>query len=572
MECVINQEFNVACLQEGNEVYVPFSFLHNYFEVYGSLSTVGKHPPRFDWTHTNAKINYPKAPYDPKGIFMYFENYNVEVRDRVKCISASENVPISTQWESQGYFYPTQIAQFGLSHYSKNLTDPEPRRKVSEIWLFNGQAHFHFSYFLHRLQIVEDSESYKSNWVIPNGSNLTRDYDKRVESNVLTFTTSSSYDSAITLALDQVLDLVVSINVLLKSNSSIMITVQNRETKQLYHVHYIVADVSLSTQEENFYYGIGLPCDCWKRLTRDLFVDVQKGIQLAGNSLIRLANGNVSPIIDKTKRKLRRTDIKIISIGFVGSGSFDNVTIATTEHIAQFYDAADWFVRNQNEKTGGWSNPVKRKISEFAELKQGWYSAMGQGHAISLLARAFYHSNGDSKYLRAAINGMKPFRVPSRQGGVLARFMGKFDWYEEYPTTPSSFVLNGFIYSLLGLYDLKMTAPSTAARDASFLYDQGMISLKRLLLLYDTGSGSVYDLRHVSLGKQKDIQIRCPISNCFFFPTIFTGIEPNIARWDYHATHVNQLLLLATIDRDPIFSRTAERWRGYMFGKRAQHN
>lgn len=41
-------------------------------------------------------------------------------------------MPISTQWESQGYYYPTQIAQFGLSHYSKNLTEPEPRRKLLE--------------------------------------------------------------------------------------------------------------------------------------------------------------------------------------------------------------------------------------------------------------------------------------------------------------------------------------------------------------------------------------------------------------------------------------------------------
>ena len=41
-------------------------------------------------------------------------------------------VPVSTQWEALGYFYPTQVAQFGLSHYSKNLTEPEPRSKVLE--------------------------------------------------------------------------------------------------------------------------------------------------------------------------------------------------------------------------------------------------------------------------------------------------------------------------------------------------------------------------------------------------------------------------------------------------------
>lgn len=35
-------------------------------------------------------------------------------------------VPISTQWEPAGHYYPIQIAQFALSHYSKYLRDGEP--------------------------------------------------------------------------------------------------------------------------------------------------------------------------------------------------------------------------------------------------------------------------------------------------------------------------------------------------------------------------------------------------------------------------------------------------------------
>lgn len=304
--------------------------------------------------------------------------------------------------------------------------------------------------------------------------------------------------------MDHVLDLVLSIDIQLYLNSSLTVTIQNRETKQLYHIHYVVGDALLSIQDENnFYYGIGAHnANQWKHLTRDLVIDLQKAIQQTPN--IGVSNSFSSAIIasnvDKLKKKLRRSDIKVTMISLYGIGKFDNLTFSTTEHIAQFYDAAEWFVRNQNTKTGGWPNPVKRKLSEFAELKQGWYSAMGQGHAISLLARAYFHSNGESRYLRAAINGLKPFRVPSRQGGVLAKFMGKFEWYEEYPTTPASFVLNGFIYSLLGLYDLNATAPKNLSHEAGFLFDQGMISLKKMLSMYDTGSGSIYDLRHITLG------------------------------------------------------------------------
>ncbi|XP_041770824.1 D-glucuronyl C5-epimerase B isoform X1 [Anopheles merus] len=515
IDCIINQEYAIGCRKEGDEVYLPFSFLQKYFDVYGSLNVVDG-SRRFDWTHSYGKVNYPKGAYDPRGIFMYFENYNVEMRDRVKCISAIDGVPISTQWESQGYFYATQIAQFGLSHYSKNLTEPEPRRKT-----------------------VEDGERETATWIVPKGSSMNRTIDRaRAGAGaVLSFSTGKSFDTAVVLPMDHVLDLVLSVDVLLKPNSTLCVTLQNRETQKLYHVYYILADLLIGVQDENIYYGIGLNCTGgWKHLTRDLFVDLQKGLPQYAST-------------DK-RRKMRRTELKVVEISLLGNGSIDNLTLSTSEHISHFYDAAEWLIRHQDPSTGGWPIPVRRKLgSGFGELARGWYSAMAQGHAISLLARAYYHSKGDKRYLRAALDGLKLFRIPSYQGGVLATFLGKYAWYEEYPTTPHSFVLNGFIYSLLGLYDLNSTAPANQSNEAAVLFEQGMASLKKMLLLYDTGSGTSYDLRHFTL-----------------------GIAPNLARWDYHATHVNQLLLLATIDPDPLISQTAERWKNYMVGKRAPHN
>ncbi|XP_053688779.1 D-glucuronyl C5-epimerase B [Sabethes cyaneus] len=513
IDCVINQEYTIGCRREGDEVYLPFSFLSKYFEVYGSLNSVDG-VKRFDWSHSYGKVNQPKGRYDPKGIFMYFENYNVEMRDRVKCISAVEGVPISTQWESQGYYYATQIAQFGLSHYSKNLTEPEPRRKI-----------------------LEDGDKELAEWRVPRNSSLSRSYVKDKDTTVVHFSTGKHFDSAVTLPMDHVLDLVLSVNLLLRPNSSFTVTLQNRETQKLYNVIYILADLMISVQDDNIYYGIGQNnTSSWRRLTRDLFVDLQKGLPQYINT--------------EKRRKMRRTELKVVEISFLGNGSFDNLTLSTSEHISHFYDAAEWFIRHQDPTTGGWPIPVRRKLGVgFGELSRGWYSAMSQGHAISLLARAYYHSQGDGRYLKAALDGLKLFRIPSYQGGVLATFLGKYAWYEEYPTTPPSFVLNGFIYSLLGLYDLNSTAPANLSHEAAALLGQGMISLKKMLLLFDTGSGTSYDLRHFTL-----------------------GIAPNLARWDYHATHVNQLLLLATIDSDPLISQTAERWKNYMLGKRAQHN
>ena len=42
------------------------------------------------------------------------------------CYESFAGVPISTQWGAHGYFYPIQIAQYGLSHFSKFLTE-KPR-------------------------------------------------------------------------------------------------------------------------------------------------------------------------------------------------------------------------------------------------------------------------------------------------------------------------------------------------------------------------------------------------------------------------------------------------------------
>lgn len=84
---------------------------------------------------------------------------------------------------------------------------------------------------------------------------------------------------------------------------------------------------------------------------------------------------------------------------------------------------------------------------------------------------------------------------------------------------------------------------------ATRLYDAGLKSLKAMLLMFDTGSGTFYDLRHITL-----------------------GIEPNRARWDYHTTHINQLLQLVVIENDPLFKTTVQRWMNYMKGKRARHN
>lgn len=84
---------------------------------------------------------------------------------------------------------------------------------------------------------------------------MSRAYNSNVHSNIVTFMTSTQYSSAIVLSMDHVLDLVLSIDILFKSNGSLTIGVQNRETKKTVYVHYIIADLLLSIQVCYLYFN-----------------------------------------------------------------------------------------------------------------------------------------------------------------------------------------------------------------------------------------------------------------------------------------------------------------------------
>ena len=146
--------------------------------------------------------------------------------------------------------------------------------------------------------------------------------------------------------------------------------------------------------------------------------------------------------------------------------------------------AARWLVSHQ--RLGVWRYDFPYKSAGMTEtLQPGWFSAMAQGQAMSLLVRAYYIT-GHTTFLQVARRALRPFSVPVPQG-VLGNLDGP--WYEEYPSAHPTHVLNGFMFSLLGLYDL---APYSTK--AARLYREGRGSLLRALPRFDGPGISRYDL------------------------------------------------------------------------------
>lgn len=200
-------------------------------------------------------------------------------------------------------------------------------------------------------------------------------------------------------------------------------------------------------------------------------------------------------------------------------------------------EIANWAVANQSDNGGwGWYFNHSFHGGVLGDMYSGWYGAMTQGLGMSFMARMYAETSNES-FKQSALDAMELFDVHVDQGGILRMYDGQ-PWYEEYPTPDAgSFVLNGYIYALIGLHDLYSSFNSTKALE---LYTNGTNSLYSMIGLFDLGCSSSYDLVHHSV----------------------PGTAPNIARDGYHSLHISLLSVMNVFENDG-FQAVEDRWIGY---------
>lgn len=152
---------------------------------------------------------------------------------------------------------------------------------------------------------------------------------------------------------------------------------------------------------------------------------------------------------------------------------------------------ANWLVENQT-KQGSWLINHDKKIDN-QKLNAPWVSSLSQGFGMSLLTRAFILTN-DSIYLQTALKAIEPFKKSISEDGLKSQ--AEFgDFYEEYPLDKPDHVLNGFIYSLYGLYDVYIHTQDSSALE---LFNNGVATLEKIVKKYNTGSWTYYSLNETS--------------------------------------------------------------------------
>ena len=113
-------------------------------------------------------------------------------------------------------------------------------------------------------------------------------------------------------------------------------------------------------------------------------------------------------------------------------------------------------------------------------LTAPWISAMYQGMIISALVRAF-QVTGDEQLLELCDQATRVFEKNIEDGGVRTVERGRIV-YEEYPAYPLPRVLDGYLVSLLGLYDLYTHTRDTRVLN---LFSQGIDGLLGTISFWD---------------------------------------------------------------------------------------
>ena len=116
-----------------------------------------------------------------------------------------------------------------------------------------------------------------------------------------------------------------------------------------------------------------------------------------------------------------------------------------------------------------------------------WTSGLSQGTALQVLARAWSRFR-EPAYLLAAEQALGIFQTPPPAGVLVKTPAGAL--YAEYSYAPDDRILNGFIQSLVGLYDYASITHDPLGQS---LFEAGDAEGRGEVPHYDTGAWSLYD-------------------------------------------------------------------------------
>lgn len=230
-----------------------------------------------------------------------------------------------------------------------------------------------------------------------------------------------------------------------------------------------------------------------------------------------------------------------VSIAQYGLVQYSNyIETKNEEQLNNAIIQAEYLLEKQDKESGEFYYNFDFQVGGTnCTLKAPWTSAMAQGQVISLFCRVYSQTN-DEKYLEAAKLALKPLTISVEDGGLVADFFGH-PYLEEYPTDPACYTLNGYMFTIIGVYDLYYVSKDKNAKE---IYDTAINTLEYCLPFYDSDGISLYHLGNI---KDKSL-------NEFYIDR-------------YHTIHIAQLETLNQIENNEIFKYYIDKWTNYVLSE-----
>lgn len=264
-----------------------------------------------------------------------------------------------------------------------------------------------------------------------------------------------------------------------------------------------------------------------------IYLDYDTRGNIAGGSNVKLDANGVIMVARGSSYVYNPTTIAQYGLQQFGYYVQKGTRIYLTNALKQ----AGWLYTNQDRATGRWNYDYPFGVGAMSEtLPAGWGSAMAQGQAISLLTRIARLYPTSTTYIGAARRALWPLAITVANGGFLAYFQGR-QHFEEYPTrTAPTLALNGFMFCLVGLHDLRTMGNA----NAEAMYQRGIATMRFELPYHDAVTTSAYHLGHLTKPARK------------------IHHAPH-----YHRIHVMLLQTMQTFDPNPVQQFYADLWSTY---------
>jgi hypothetical protein len=194
------------------------------------------------------------------------------------------------------------------------------------------------------------------------------------------------------------------------------------------------------------------------------------------------------------------------------------------KYLKEFEINVNWLFKNSriNDECAYWDYNF---YFPSYRLKPPFQSGMAQGLVLSTLIYSYSYKNSQETFDLIT----KTFNSFLNESSSFVLNHNKQIWFEEYPSQPSSFVLNGFIFAMIGIWDYYILTNDTRAKN---IFDNCVYSLKCNLKTYDMFFWSRYDR--------------------------FPG---RTASFEYHNLHIDQLNYLYKISNEKTFLFYAIKWQ-----------